>query len=138
MAPNWRDTASLPGLASITTMRPAADRRAAWMTDCPMPPAPITTTVWPGCTFARLRTAPAPVTTAQPMRQAASSGMSLEITTAWLSATTVRSVNTPALANWKAFSPPTVNGRLSLPIVDLQWVGWPRSQASQRPQRRGW
>ena len=46
------------------------------MTDWPMPPAPMTTTVSPGCTLARLSTAPAPVTTAQPMRQAASSGMS--------------------------------------------------------------
>ena len=104
------------------------------MTDWPMPPAPMTTTVSPGWTLARLSTAPAPVTTAQPMRQAASNGMSLSITTAWLSATTVRSVNTPALANWKAFSPPTVNGRLSLPAVSRQWVGWPRSQASHRPQ----
>ena len=60
--------------------------------------------------------------------------MSFEMTTAWLSATTVRSVNTPALANWKAFSPPTVKGRLSLPIVSRQWVGWPRSHASHSPQ----
>ena len=104
------------------------------MTDWPMPPAPITATVSPGCTLARLSTAPAPVTTAQPMRQAASSGISLEITTAWLSATTVRSVNTPALANWNAFSPATVNGRLRRPIVSRQWVGWPRSQASHSPQ----
>ena len=57
------------------------------------------------------------------MRQAASNGMSLETTTAWLSDTTVRSVNTPALANWKAFSPPTVNGRLSLPAVSRHIVG---------------
>ena len=114
MAPNWRATASLPGLASMTTMRPAGAMRAAWMTDCPMPPAPITATVSPGCTLARLSTAPAPVTTAQPIRHAADSGTSFGITTAWLSATTVRSVNTPALANWNAFSPPTVKGRLQL------------------------
>ena len=53
VAPNWRATASLAGLASMTTMRPAAAMRAAWMTDWPMPPAPMTTTVspaapWPG------------------------------------------------------------------------------------------
>ena len=88
-----------------------------------MPPAPITTTVSPGRTLARLSTAPAPVTTAQPMRQAVARGTSSGMTTAWLSATTVRSVNTPALANWKAFSPPTVKGRLSLPMVSRQWVG---------------
>ena len=79
-----------------------------------MPPAPITATVSPGCTLARLSTAPAPVTTAHPMRHAASRGISLEMTTAWLSATTVRSVKTPALANWNAFSPPTVNGPAEL------------------------
>ena len=37
------------------------------------------------------------------------------MTTACVSLTTVYSVNTPALANWNAFSPPTVNGRGSLP-----------------------
>ena len=76
-----------------------------------MPPAPITATVWPGCTLARLSTAPAPVTTAQPMRQAASNGTSGSMTTAWVSLTTTSSVNTPVLAKLNAFSPPTVNGR---------------------------
>ena len=57
------------------------------------------------------------------------------MTTAWLSATTVRSVNTPALANWKAFSPPTVKGRLQA-ARSCRGSGWarPRSQASHRPQ----
>src|SRR6266576_2546162 len=99
-----------------------------------MPPAPITATVWPGCTFTRLSTAPVPVTTAQPMRQATSSGTSSSITTAWVSFKTVYSLNTPALANWKARSPPTVNGRGSLPNVSRQCVGCPRSQASHCPQ----
>ncbi len=104
------------------------------MTDWPMPPAPMTTTVWPGCTLARLSTAPVPVTTAQPMRHATSSGTDLSITTACVSLTTVCSLNTPALANWNAFSPPTVNGRGSLPKVSRQCVGWPRSHASHWPQ----
>ncbi len=39
-----------------------------------MPPTPMTATVSPGRTLARLSTAPVPVTTAQPMRQAASNG----------------------------------------------------------------
>ena len=77
VAPNVRATASFAGLASTTTMRPAAASRAAWITDWPMPPAPMTTTVWPGCTLARLSTAPVPVTTAQPMRHATSSGTDL-------------------------------------------------------------
>ena len=68
------------------------------------------------------------------MRHAASRGTSGSITTAWVSLTTTASVNTPALANEKAFSPPTVNGRDRRPMVSRQWVGWPRSQASQRPQ----
>ena len=42
-----------------------------------MPPAPMTATVSPGCTLARLSTAPAPVTTAHPMRHATSSGIVL-------------------------------------------------------------
>src|ERR687897_942848 len=134
VAPKRRATASLAGLASTTTMRPAAEMRAAWMADWPMPPAPTITTVWPGCTLARLSTAPAPVTTAQPIRQAALNGTSGSMTTAWVSVTTTCSVNTPVLAKLNAFSPPTVNGRLSLPIVSRQWVGWPRSQAAQRPQ----
>ena len=45
-------------------MRLAALSREAWITDWPMPPALITTTVSPGCTLARLSTA-APVTTAR-------------------------------------------------------------------------
>ncbi len=110
VAPNRRATASLSGLASITTMRPAAAMRAAWMVDWPMPPAPMTATVWPGWTLARLSTAPAPVTTAQPMRQAASNGTSGSMTTAWVSFTTTCSVNTPVLAKLNAFSPPTVKG----------------------------
>ena len=134
VAPKRRATASFSGLASMTTMRPAAAMRAAWMVDWPMPPAPMTATVWPGWTLARLSTAPAPVTTAQPMRQAASNGTSGSMTTAWVSLTTTCSVNTPVLAKLKAFSPPTVNGRLRRPIVSRQWVGWPRSQAAQRPQ----
>ena len=77
VAPNWRATASLPGLASMAMMRPAAAMRAAWMTFRPMPPTPMTTTVSPGRTLARLSTAPVPVTTPQPMRQAASNGTSL-------------------------------------------------------------
>ena len=134
VAPNRRATGSLPGLASMTTMRPAAAMRAAWMAAWPMPPAPMTTTVCPGCTRARLSTAPAPVTTAQPIRHAALSGTSGSMTTAWVSVTTTSSVKTPVLAKLNAFSPPTVNGRLRRPIVSRQWVGWPRSQAAQRPQ----
>ena len=68
------------------------------------------------------------------MRQADSSGTSGSITIAWVSLHTVVSVNTPALANWKARSPPTVNGAWSLPAVSRQCVGWPRSQASHWPQ----
>src|SRR5690606_8823817 len=134
VAPRRRAISSLAGLASTATMRPAAAMRAPWMTDWPMPPAPTTSTVWPGRTRARLSTAPTPVTTAQPTRQATSSGTSRSMTTACVSATTTASVNTPVLAKANARSPPTVNGRPSRPIVSRQWVGWPRSQAAHRPQ----
>jgi transcription elongation factor len=49
--------------------------------------------------LARLSTAPVPVTTAQPMRQATLSGTSRSMTMAWASDTTTCSVNTPELAN---------------------------------------
>ena len=65
---------------------------------------------------------------------AEASGISGSMTTAWVSLTTVVSANTPALANWKAFAPPTVNGALRRPAVSRQWVGWPRSQAAHCPQ----
>jgi len=95
---------------------------------------PTTTADWPWVTRARLITAPTPVSTAQPMRLADANGTSLSMTTAWDSFTTVASANTPALANWNARSPSSVNGARSLPIVSRQWVGRPRSQAVQRPQ----
>ena len=44
VAPIWRAAASFAGLASMTTIRPADDNRAAWTADSPIPPAPITTT----------------------------------------------------------------------------------------------
>ena len=65
------------------------------------------------------------------MRQAQVSGTSSGIATAWVALTTVSSTNTDVLANWNAFSPPTVKGRLSLPSSVRQNVGLPRSHAAQ-------
>ena len=57
-------------------MRPAPAICAALIVARPMPPAPNTATVEPGSTFAVCTTAPQPVITLQPIRQARSSGMS--------------------------------------------------------------
>ena len=59
-----------------------------------MPPTPMTTADWPWVTLARLNTAPTPVSTPQPMRQALVSGTSSGIATAWVALTTVSSTNT--------------------------------------------
>jgi len=56
----------------MAMMAEAPTSRAAWITLRPTPPAPTTATVSPICTLARLNTAPAPVTTPQPMGAAAS------------------------------------------------------------------
>jgi hypothetical protein len=59
----------------------------------PMPPMPITITVWPGCTSAALTAEPHPVPTPQPTRQATSSGMSSGTFTAESEDTVVVSQN---------------------------------------------
>ena len=61
-------------------------------------------------------------------------GTSSGIRIAEVSLTTVSSTKTEVLANWNAFSPPTVKGRPSLPSDWRQKVGFPRPQAAQRPQ----
>ena len=81
-------------------MRPAFLMRAAWMTLRPMPPTPNTATSWPGWTLARLSTAPAPVMTPQPMRQAEVSGTLSSIFTTWRELTTVYSAKAELAANW--------------------------------------
>ena len=134
VAPKVRASDSLAGLVSMATMRPAALRAAPCTAFRPMPPMPITATVSPGRTLARLRTAPIPVTTPHPTRQAALKGTSSGMTTAWFSLTTVSSENTPVFANWNAPSPPTVKGLSKRADVDRQCVGSPRSQAAQWPQ----
>ena len=71
----------------------AALMRRAWMEERPTPPAPNTAALSPGCTLARLKTDPTPVTTPQAIRQAEVSGTSLSIGTACTSLITVSSAN---------------------------------------------
>src|SRR3954454_2867103 len=135
VAPHNLAGASFAGFVSTAMIGRQSESASAWSTLRPMPPSPMTTADWPCVGLARLNTAPAPVSTAHPMRLADASGTSGSMTTAWVSVTTVYSENTPAFANWNAFSPPTVNGAFSLPgPVSRQWVGWPRSHASHWPQ----
>ncbi len=105
VAPNWRASASFDARVSTAMIRLAPVRRRPWITLSPTPPTPKTAAVSPGCTFARLRTAPTPVSTPQPMRHAEVSGTSFEIRTAWTSSTTVESANTEVAAKLEAGSP---------------------------------
>jgi hypothetical protein len=62
---------------STPTIIEAPDIRAPWTTESPTPPRPKTTTVSPGRTFAVFTTAPMPVGTPHPSRQARSKGREL-------------------------------------------------------------
>ena len=84
--------------------------------------------------MARLSTAPAPVITPQPMRQAEVSGTVSSIFTTWRELTTVYSANAELAANWYAGSPLTVKGWFSWPKLPRHQVGLPVSQAEHEPQ----
>src|SRR5580698_1106985 len=104
------------------------------MTFRPTPPTPKTAAVSPGFTLARFKTAPTPVSTPQPMRQADESGTSLGMRTAWTSLTIVTSEKTEAAAKFDAGSPLKVKGVEMLPRELLHHVGWPVPQARHAPQ----
>ena len=99
-----------------------------------MPPTPNTAALSPCCTRARLKTAPTPVTTPQPMSAADSSGTRRSIGTTWIAFTTVRSANTEAAAKFHAGAPSSVNGWLMLPRLLRHHVGWPVLQGPHMPQ----
>ena len=98
VAPNWRATASLSGFASTATIVPAPTSRSAWIALSPMPPTPITTARSPASTCTRLNTAPAPVSTPQPIRQAEARGTSFGIGTACVAFTSVSSAKDDTFA----------------------------------------
>src|SRR6185437_1396029 len=134
VAPNWRANGSLSATVSTATIRVAPAMRRPWMTLRPTPPTPNTAAVSPGRTRARLSTAPTPVSTPQPMRQADVSGTSFGIRTAWTSETTVSSEKTEVAAKLYAGCPSKVNGVPMFPRDRRQRVGWPVPQARQVPQ----
>src|SRR5215472_15961493 len=74
VAPNSLANCNLRSAKSTAIMGSAPAIAAAPIADNPTPPTPNTATDWPGRTFAVCRTAPAPVSTAQPMRQLISAG----------------------------------------------------------------
>ena len=82
VAPNscafWRLNAT--GSTAMTWAAPACT--APCTAFAPIPPMPITITVWPGCTAAELTADPQPVPTEQPVRHATSRGTSSGIFTA--------------------------------------------------------
>src|ERR1039458_1207685 len=105
VAPNCRASVSLEANVSTAMIRLAPASRSPWITLRPTPPTPNTAAVSPACTLARLSTAPTPVSTPQPMRQAEVMGTSLEILTAWTSLTIVDSANPDVAAKFDAGSP---------------------------------
>src|SRR5271163_921904 len=107
---------------------PAADSRSAGTS------SRTAAAVSPAFTLARFSTAPTPVRTPQPMRQADESGTSLGMRTAWTSLTIVTSEKTDAAAKFDAGSPLNVKGVEMLPRELLHHVGWPVPQARQAPQ----
>ena len=82
VAPSCRASSRLAGTGSTAMMGQAFATSAPITEASPTPPRPKMATDWPGRTEAVLRTAPAPVSTAQPKSAAVWSGTSLGITTA--------------------------------------------------------
>ena len=91
VAPWATASSSFSATRSTATIGFAPASRAAATTWSPTPPQPMTATESPGWTPAALRTAPIPVTTAQPRSAACQSGSSRGSGTAPPAATTVRS-----------------------------------------------
>src|ERR1700683_3246226 len=110
-------------MVSTATIRVAPTMRRPWITLRPTPPTPKTAAVSPGFTLARFSTAPTPVSTPQPMRQADDKGMSLGMRTGCTSLTTVSSEKTEAAAKFEAGSPLKVNGVEMFPSELLHHVG---------------
>jgi hypothetical protein len=115
------------------------------MTFSPTPPAPKTATDAPSSTRAVFRTAPTPVITPQPTRQALSSGASGRIFTHAVSGTTVCSAKDPTQCGIaspftrKRGEPPPI----IVPSAVWQCAGRPRPQSTQWPhgyiqQRTTW
>ena len=109
------------------------------MVDSPMPPQPITATVSPGRTFEVWIAAPTPVITAQPIRAARSSGISLRIATHACSWISICSAKDDRCENWLIFSSTLCSrGSSALPrrVSGLMHSDmWPVRQCSQWPQK---
>ena len=104
MAPKLRATGSFRATMSTATMGVAPASAAPWIAFTPTPPAPMTTALLPGVSWAVLRTAPTPVMTPQARRHARSSPRSAGMTTSCDWSTTTDSANPatrmPALSGW--------------------------------------
>ena len=137
VAPNSIAIFSFSSERSTATILRAPARRAPWIALSPTPPAPITTTSWPGFIFAAFTTAPIPVITPHAISAAVSYEIVLfTLTTCDLSTTTF-SANAPHaiacinLSPFKVFKGPLV------PSYSVrQSVGCPCLQFMQSPQDR--
>src|SRR6266404_2663881 len=104
VAPKRLAALSLDLARSTAMMGEAPASAAPWMLLRPTPPVPITTTLL-ALTPAVLMTAPMPVMTAQPMREAEAKGTSLGMATAWEPSTTTYSAKAPVPRPWVMGAP---------------------------------
>ena len=95
VAPSSSAFSRLNSTGSTTTSGRAPAYAAPWTALMPTPPAPYTTTAWPGRTAAAFIAAPHPVRTPQPTRAPSSNGMSSGSFTQDHSLTTARSEKEP-------------------------------------------
>ena len=141
VAPRRSASSSLSVRVSTATIASAPAMRAAWITESPTPPQPMTATRDPLSTAAVRVTAPQPVSTAQPIRAARSSGVSARIGTATDSGTTAYSANEEielkCFSSWPSSESRDVPSA-SVPVAAMrppcsQKFGRPARQALQSP-----
>ncbi len=121
---------------STATIGPAPTMRAAWITESPTPPQPMTATPAPGSTPAVRVTPPQPVSTAQPISAARSSGTSLRIGTATDSGTTACSANEETALKWRKSVPSSESREVPSASVPVEAIRAPCSQKFGRPARQ--
>jgi hypothetical protein len=131
-----RANSSFSGLRSTAMIVAASASTAPWRTFKPTPPTPNTATELPGGTRAVLATAPTPVSTAQPMSAALSSGASAGSFTTERAGATTRSAIAPSAENdcssrpwWRTrVDPSGMRNRRLIALPSAHRLGWPARQ----------
>src|SRR5574337_512733 len=130
VAPAARARPSFSGERSAAMIGSAPANRAPATVDKPMPPSPSTVTESPSCTRAALRTAPTPVSTAQPISAASANGSCCGsvISAASLTTTCSASAPTPSVTFAGVPSASVPRGRDATPSAVTHSHGSPRRQ----------